>query len=169
MAIASSREPVLFQLPYSGRVALAKLLFESDLHLAWGTLTQNQWQSPEPVNLGQTQLTKEVGRRKVLIKKYVNPSDKGEITAGNGKWTESTTPTRHVYLKVDNDLTDAADSTIYQIGLFTGTKVAPGKEANNWLVPADISDFGTLVLLANVTPIVRNSATRESRQFVISF
>lgn len=172
MSIATVRDSIDFSIPLSGRVAIAKLVKESVLHLAWGAFPSGQtsWSSeiPSP-EVTDTKLMNEVGRRLVVIKKYVTPATNGEITTSTGSWSESTNPTRHVYLKVDHDLTDASDSTVVQIGLFTGTVVKPTSTNKTWLLPSELTSIGTLLACANIQPIVRNSATKESRQFVLTF
>jgi hypothetical protein len=125
--------------------------------------------TPPAANPAHTKLYNEVGRRRAITKKYVTPDVNGDIDTPNGRWSESLVPTRHIYLQVGYALTDAADQTLYQMGAFVGTTPASGFENSNYLLPGQIAESGTLFALSNVSPIYRNSSTREIRELVITF
>lgn len=125
--------------------------------------------SPDLPNINHTQLYGEVGRRKILVKKYVLPDENGPYVTTQGRWSESATPTKHVYLYAGFDLADAQDKIIYQFGLFMDTIPATGYENHNYLLPGQISDIGRILSLENVSPIYRNASTREVHEIVMTF
>lgn len=134
------------------------------------TTSDDAWtDSPPSAKINHTKLYNEVGRRRAITKKYVKPDVNGDIDTPKGRWSESLVPTRYVYLQVGYALTDAADQIIYQLGTYVGTAGKPGFENANYLLPDQILDFGTLFALSNVSPIYRNSSTREIRELVITF
>lgn len=135
------------------------------------TTSDDAWtDTPPAANPKHTKLYNEVGRRKAVTKRYVVPNANGDIDTGDGnRYSYSDTPTRWVYLQVAYALTDAADQTIYQLGVFVGTVPVAGQENNNYLLPNQVQDPGTLFSLSNISPIYRNAATREIREIVITF
>lgn len=134
------------------------------------TTSEDPWTNvPPAAKVSHTKLYNEVGRRRAITKKYVKPDPNGDIDTPKGRWSESSIPTRYVYIQVGYALTDASDQTLYQLGAFIGTVGSAGNENANYLLPNQIADAGTLFALSNVSPIYRNSSTREIRELVITF
>jgi len=154
-----------------GHVQLAESMFVNDFRLAWGTLPSGDgWNdTPDPENVNTTDLTQEVGRIKSQVREYVVPDTNGVIEVDGVKWTISTTPTKYIYLKYKFSQTHNSSDFIYQLGIFTQTEVVTGDEALEYIQPAQIVNKGNLILLENQPTLIRNSATKEAYQFVITF
>lgn len=134
------------------------------------TTSLETWTTTPPTpTTSYTSLCRELGRRKASIVKYVTPDDNGAYLTTQGRWSESSVPTKHIYVYVGFDLNDAVDSTIYQFGLFIGTVAITGYENALYLTPDLISSTGSLLALENVSPIYRNSSTREVHELVMTF
>jgi hypothetical protein len=155
----------------SGHVQLAKSMFNEDFRFAWGTLdSDEEWgNNPPPEDINDTQLKIEVGRIKSQVKEYVIPDEDGVIEVDNMKWSISESPTKYIYLKFVFDQSHNANDTIYQLGIFTNTVPEPDNVDDEYLQPSQIADFGDLIYLRNQPALVRNSATRESYEFVIVY
>ena len=171
----SERQAALFTITDSGHIAIAKKMMESDLFLAWGTLPDNHPEkasrdnsAPFP-NRFEADLIQEVGRRKILQKTYLEQHNDGPIVTPIASYRQTTTPTRTLMLSVTNEVTDAPNAKIYQLGVYADTVAQPAAKGKNWLLPDEIMDKGYLVVMANILPIQRNNATVESRQFIINF
>jgi hypothetical protein len=123
---------------------------------------------PTPL-LTNNALYNEIGRRVVQLVQYVYPSSTGPYTTPSGTWAISTVPTSYVYAYVGFALTDAPTATIYQFGLFLNTVPAPGYISAPYLTPAQITSPGSLLALENITPIYRNTSSREIHEVVMSF
>lgn len=134
------------------------------------TTSAPAWDDNPPTPLtSQTGLYHEVGRRKASLVKYVVPDPEGPYSTTQGRWSESPEPTKYIYIYVGFDLTDASSSIIRQFGLYVGTKPSTGNENAQYLTPGQIADPGSLLSLQNVTPIYRNSSSREVHELVATF
>jgi hypothetical protein len=129
---------------------------------AWG-------QDPLNPNVLHSRLYREVGRRKILTKKYVVPDPEGPYATTQSRWSESSIPTRHLYVYVAFDLDDASTSTLFQYGLFIDTVAISGYENANYLTPDLVDDPGTMLSIENTSPIFRNRSTREIHEIVMTF
>ncbi|QIG71445.1 structural protein [Rhizobium phage RHph_TM39] len=125
--------------------------------------------SPPSPLLTYEGLYRELGRRKVMSVKYVKPDVNGAYVTNQGRWAESLTPTKYIYAYIAYDLTDAPNNTIYQYGIFIGTVPTAGNENKQYLIPSEVSDKGSLLSIENVSPIIRNSSTREFYEIVMTF
>ena len=136
-----------------------------------GTLpTGDGWNdTPLPENVSAVNLTQEVGRIKSQVHEYVVPDTNGVIDVDGINWSISATPTKYIYLKYQFDQTHNSSDFIYQLGLFTDTTVQIGDEALDYVQPAQITDIGNMILLENQPVLIRNSATKEAYEFVITF
>ena len=154
-----------------GHIKLSEAMSQNEFRLAWGTLPQGEeWGStPPPEDLNSTILSQEVGRIKSQVHEYVIPDSNGVIEVDGIKWSISTTPTKYLYLKFQFDQTRNSSDFIYQLGLFTDTVVQAGDEGLEYVQPSSIVDFGKLILMENQPILVRNSATKEAYEFVITF
>ena len=153
----------------TGRAVIAESIAARPIHLAWGT-GDGQWDTPPAEDVAATGLINEVGRRKVFQISHVAPADDGEIVVPTGRFSPSDTSTGHLYLAFRFDFEDAADEVIREVGVFVGSQpadtVPPGKF---YLLPDELADPGTLLLLENIAPLYRNAASRQTFEFVISF
>lgn len=154
-----------------GHIALAEAMFDEEYFLAWGTVPVEQDWGNTPVveELLDTTLIQEVGRIKALAKQYVVIDNDGVIEVDGVKWSVSATPTKYVYLKFSFDQTMNSADSIYQLGLFVGTVAIIGKEAELYLQPSDIQETGKMLLLENQPVLYRNTATKETYEYVITY
>lgn len=134
------------------------------------TTSADPW-TTNPVNPLVTYkgLYRELGRRKVISTKYVKPDPNGPYNTNQGRWSESDIPTRSIYAYVSYDLNDAANNTIYQYGIYIGTVPKEGLENKQYLLPVEILEKGSLLSIENISPIFRNSSTRETYEIVMTF
>jgi len=154
-----------------GHTTLSETMFPKEFFLAWGDLPLGEeWDRVPPTeDVNATELIAEVGRVKYLAKEYVVADTTGVLDVDGIKWSISTNPTKYIYLKFQFDQTMNSDSAIFQLGLFTDVVPVAGKEAETYLLPADIDDIGNIVLIENQAVVYRNSATKEVFEFVITF
>lgn len=157
------------KLTETARVQLAQQFYSKTLWLAWGTSNTNWNDNPPAETVTATELLNEVGRRKVLQKNYVRPNATGAIETQAGNWEISTTPTKHVYLRVVYGFTDAPTSTICQFGLFDGVEPQPGQENSNYLLPAQVKTRGNLLTIENIKNIYRNNQQKEVHEIILTF
>ena len=154
-----------------GHIKLSEAMFSNEFRLAWGMAPSGQdWtNTPPPEDLGDTQLLQEVGRIKSQVAEYVVPDGAGVIEVDGINWTISANPTKYIYLKFQFDQTHNSSDFIHQLGLFTDTVVQAGDEALEYVQPTSITDIGQMILLENQPVLIRNSATKEAYEFVITF
>lgn len=134
------------------------------------TTTFNVWtDTPDAPNPSHTKLFHELGRREILLKKFVIPDVAGSIVTSQGRWTEVAYPTKYLYLQVAFDFNDAATNTVYQFAVFANTVPVTGQESNLYLLPNQINDQGNLLSLENTSPIFRNVSSRVIHDVVIVF
>ena len=160
---------LLFNRSYN--VAIAEAIKNQDLYLGWGGKADGLIWENEPPNIDAnlTVLPNEICRRKIIKKSFLVEDPNGTISAGNKKWSKSDTPTKNLLLDVTSSPDDVPTATIYSIGVYVGTKIKPTSSRVDFLLPEDLENPGTLLVSQYVVPIIRNSATSESRQIVICF
>ena len=153
----------------SGRAVIAESVAARPIHLAWGT-GDGQWNTPPSEDVAATALMSEVGRRKATQVSYVAPDDAGDIIVPTGRFTPSNVPTGHLYLVFRFDFEDAAKEVIRELGVFVGTQQKGTVPAGKlYLLPNELAETGTLLLLGHISPLYRNAASRQTFEFVISF
>ena len=160
---------LLFNRSYN--VAIAEAIKNQDLYLGWGGKGDGLiWENDPPnIDANLTTLPNELCRRKIIKKSFLVEDPEGTISAGNKKWSKSDTPTKNLLLDVTSSTTDVPTATIYSIGVYVGTKIKSTSSRVDFLLPEDLESPGTLLVSQYVVPIIRNSATSESRQIVICF
>ena len=159
-----------------GHVVLAKVIFDSEFHLAWGDVPEgydtSSWEAgdvPPAEASNTTGLLQEVGRRVSTLKSFVIEDPQGTISANDSSWSVSKTPTRHVYLQFKFDAQDASNKVIRQVGIFSGTvKKDTVPIGQMFLTPSDLEDDGILFMIQNIEPNSRNASTREIYEYVIT-
>lgn len=139
-----------------GRAFLAQQIHDaSEIHLAWGSGDPSWSSGPPDPSPTATALTAEVGRRRATEVEYVVPDGAGSIDLGDlGTYTISLTPTRYVYMRFTFDLVDGVGEDIREVGVFLNSTidgaVPPGQD---YVVPAEVTDGGTLFSLAHLSPV----------------
>lgn len=157
----------------TGRIALAKAIYDGPFCLAWGSGDPAWDSSPiiEPVNA--TGLVSEIARRVPDIVSYVVPDSGGTIEApffdGTGvpqTFSVSAEPSRYIYFAFQFDKTDAPTSVIREVGLYYGTTFNTG---NDYHLPSEIVSNGALMALEYLpTKIVRSADKRCLFEFVLT-
>jgi hypothetical protein len=134
------------------------------------TTSISPWTTSVPLPIvTPTGLCRELGRRQVQVVQYVIPNATGEYITPQGQWSQVNYPTQYIYTYVGFALTDAPSSTIYQFGLFLNTVPAPDYTNAQYITSGQISSPGTLLALENISPIYRNSSSREIHELVMTF
>lgn len=154
----------------SGRIALAKLVMESPVHLAWGSGDPDWDGDPVPESISDDALVNEVGRRKVSTLRYCEPDAGGSIIVPTGRYEESLEPTKHIYARFNYDFTDAPAATIREVAVFIGTQVSDGLPSGQMYFDlGEIEDPGTLLVIERITRFDRSPSVRQSFEFVMTF
>lgn len=121
------------------------------------------------VQLTETDLDDEIGRKRASFVGFVESDNDGEILTDGGSWTLSEDPTPHVLIQATFLVDEAEDSTIREFGVFVNTEVDGGvPEGQNYIEPADIVDKGFLCMKQKTAPLVKNDIGELSRNFVIT-
>lgn len=137
---------------------------------AAGEIVANYTIDTPPPDVAQTALLGELGRRVVDEVAFVVADDEGSIVAPTGRFTLSSEPTNHLFVRVRFDFIDAPDATIREQGLFVGTTTDEALPAGQlYFEPADVTDPGILLIVQNTVPIIRQPSTRETFEFVVTF
>ena len=153
----------------TGRSELVRAIFQQPIYMAWGR-ADGLWQEPPAEPIDSTALQDAVGFRKATQVSYCEPDDNGAIEVSSGKFALTANQTRHLYLQFRYDFADALGETIREIGVFLGSQVQAGLPAGQVYFPkAQVTDDGSLLLLENYRPLVRDEGVRESFDFVVTF
>lgn len=155
----------------TGHVALSESMYAKDYMLAWGTMPDGQeWTTNPPTeDPSSTALNSEVGRIKPIAKEYVYLDNAGVLEIGGQKWTISIEPTKYIYFKFTFDQLQNSNDKIYQLGIFSDTVPVDGAASENYLLPTQITESGKMVMYENQVVLYRNTATRETYEYVITF
>lgn len=154
----------------SGRAAIATAVKDQPIHLAWGSGDPDWDTTPVAESVAATALLAEIGRRKVSQALYCTPDPLGELVVPDGRFTESLTPTKYLYLRFTFDFSDAPSSDIRELAIFLGTTTNVGvPPSQEYLLPADVDDPGQLLAIRHTTKIPRSSLVRQQFEFVIQF
>lgn len=154
-----------------GRAAIASAIKQRPMFLAWGEGDES-WVEPPPLpTTTATALVKEVGRRAVTRVAFCTPDPDGDIITVTGRYSETSTPTPHLYLLTKFDFEDASDKTIRELAVFMDTVVVSGLPVGQkYFTPSQIQDDGLLLVVDNLKRFVpRSPASRETFDLVITF
>lgn len=158
----------------SGRKAIAHALSLRPLHMAWGS-GDGAWVSPPAENASATALQAEVGRRTVTSVEYLvevtNPGDSAEISVPTGRFNlaGAGVKTNHLLITVNFDFADAVGAQIREVALFAGSVMQAGLPGGQqYFIPAQVTDPGTLVHIEHIEPIFRSAVTSETIKLVIT-
>lgn len=154
----------------SGRVAIAELIKNSPLHMAWGP-GNTAWTTPPAESPDATAVAGELGRRTVTDVQFVVPDTLGPIEIpGAGKFSTTTTPTKRLVVSCQFAFDDAPTATIRQIGLFTGTVLVPGLPAGlRYFTPDQIQSPGRLLQIQNREAVPRSPEARNLYTLLLEF
>jgi len=152
----------------SSRIALAKLIKNAELHLAWGTGLTAWDTTPVQPTSNDTDLVAEIGRRKVSVVEYCVPDAEGAIEVTSGRYSSSVTPSSYLYMSFNFSIDDAPTAVIREVGLFVGAVLASHPDGQMYFDVADVAEKGQLFLVNRFEPLHRSTTIRQYFEFVIS-
>jgi hypothetical protein len=151
----------------SGRISIATAIKARTAHLAWGSGNAAWGNTPPAPPANSSALLAEVGRRKATLVDYCAPDANGAISAPEGRFSVSATPTNSLYFKFHFEFEDGVGSTVRELGIFLDTVAAAGVPTGQfYLVPAQVAQTGMLLAIERRAPIVREITTRQLFEFV---
>lgn len=154
----------------SGRVAMAQSVKAQPIHLAWGSGSAAWDTTPVPESITATALLAEIGRRAATYVQYCEPNEAGAIIVPTGRFSETATPTKHLYMRFAFDFTDAPTSTIRELAVFVGTQIAAGLPAGQmYFEPGQVTNPGTLLVIEHIQKFERSASVRQTFEFVVTF
>lgn len=155
-------------IPLSGRAAIATLIKDHDVYLAWGTGDAGWDTTPVAPTNSDDDLEAELGRRQVTSMGYVTPDLNGSIVLpGGAKYSTSVSPTTYLYVRTVFEFTDEPTATIRECGLWQGTVPTSGHESDAYLAIANVGTKGLLLTLDRFPKITRSGSNREIFEFVL--
>lgn len=158
-------------LTLSGRVALAKAVYDQTIHLALGSGAA-AWDSNLPApSTSATALTAEIGRLVITDKVFVVDDAAGEIVTSSGRYSlsPSNAPTRSLCLRARFGFADVARD-VREVAVFTGTTLKTGLPVGQtWFLPTNLATTGTLLALDQHLKIPWLPDLQFSRDFVLNF
>ncbi len=154
----------------SGRIAIATAIKARTAHLAWGSGDAAWGNTPPAPAANSTALLAEIARRKATQVEYCAPAVNGAISVPEGKFDISATPTNNLYFKFHFEFEEAVGSTIRETAIFLDSVLAAGVPAGQfYLLPAQVAQPGTLLVIERRAPIIREITTRQLFEFVVTF
>lgn len=158
-------------LTHSGRVAIAaSIKARAAHHLAWGSGDPSWGNTPPSPPANSTALLAEIARLKATQVDYCVPATNGPISIPEGNYEVTSTPTNNLYFKFHFEFADAVGSTIRETGIFLDTVAAAGVPAGQvYLLPAQVANPGTMLVIERRPPILREITTRQLFEFVVTF
>jgi hypothetical protein len=154
----------------SGRTAIATAIKARTAHLAWGSGDAAWGNTPPAPPANTTALLAEIARRKANQVEYCMPATNGAISVPEGRFDITATPTNNLYFRFHFEFEDAVGSTIREQAIFLDTVAAAGVPSGQfYLLPAEVSAPGTLLVIQRTAPIIREITTRQLFEFVVTF
>ena len=154
----------------SGRIATAMSVKAQPIHLGWGSGDAAWDTTPQPESIDSTALLNEIGRRKASYVAYCEPDEAGAIIVPTGRFQETATPTKHLYMRFAFDFTDAPTSTIRELAVFVGTQAQAGLPIGQmYFEPGQVTDPGTLLVIEHIQKFERSASVRQTFEFVVTF
>lgn len=154
----------------SGRIAIATAIKARTAHMAWGSGDAAWGNTPPDPPGNATALLAEIARRKANQVEYVVAAPAGAIVVPEGRFDITSTPTNNLYFKFHFDFNEAVSSTIREVGIFLDTVLAAGVPSGQfYLLPAEVSAPGTMLVIERRAPIIRSGTTRQLFEFVVTF
>lgn len=156
-------------LQQSGRIALALALAAMPIHIAIGRGLSVWANNPPPESDTEAALVDEIGRRLVADVAYCAPDPDGDIQLESGeRYTRTLTPTAYVHIRCPFDYTDAAGESIREMAVTVGATTDPALPAGQrWFTGAQVTNPGSIYLIARFPPVVRSDGLRLIEEVVI--
>lgn len=138
---------------------------------AKGTVRVSYKTPRPPETPARTALFDEVGRKKLTECRYVIPNpESGSIVMTTGRFDPSDVPTPHLLARTVFAFNEAPLETIRETGVVLGTVAKPNVPPGQlYLAPGEVVSPGILLVLQYTSPIVRNGATQQSFESVLTF
>lgn len=156
-------------LTLSGRAAIASIIKNESLYLAWGTGNADWDITPVTPTADDDDLEAELGRRMVQNISFCEADPGGAIEfPGGDKYSTTTDPTGMLYIRVVFAFDDEPAATIRETALFQGTVPATGHESDLYLAAANVQTKGLLMTLDRIPKIVRSSGNREIFEMILT-
>lgn len=153
----------------AGRVALATAVMAQPLHMAWGAGNASWDTVPVAESLESEALLTPIGYRKAQYAAYCEPDDAGEIVVPTGRFSETLTPTKHIYMRFAFDFTDAPTSAIREIGVLVGATTNPALPVGQmYFEPSQVTAPGFLLLIEHIQKFERSASVRQTFEFVFT-
>lgn len=154
----------------SGRVAMAMSVKAQPIHLAWGSGNATWDTTPQPESIDSAALLSEIGRRAATYVAYCEPDVAGAIIVPTGTFSETATPTKHLYMRFAFDFTDAPTSAIRELAVFIGTQIVAGLPVGQmYFEPDQVTNPGTLLVIEHIQKFERSASVRQTFEFVVTF
>lgn len=155
--------------PNSGRQFIATALKDkaTGIYVAMGNGSVAWDATPVDPDVYVTSLTAEHGRRKASQVQYATPDAGGTINTDLGVFSTTGTPTNYLYILGQFDFSDAVGQTIREVGVFGGVVLNGGVSDTGYILPAQISQAGTLLSVSRFVSFVRSNTVRQNFEFII--
>lgn len=130
------------------------------------------YRTPRPSETpDRSALFDEIGRNKVTEARFVVPNPaSGQIVMTTGRFDPSDVPTPHLLVRTTFGFDLADGETIRETAVFLETVAKAGVPLGTlYLKPDQVEDPGTLLVVQYTAPILRNGATEQSFQSVLTF
>lgn len=149
--------------------AIAQAVKASGVWVAWGN-GDPAWDTlPEAEPVSAVSLVAELGRRRASLIDYVAPDSGGDIILPQGTFTVSPTPTNQLYVRCNFASTEEVGQAIREAAVFVGTTLVNGLPVGqDYFVPANLDDHGTMLILERFAKITRTSSFSVSLEFVLT-
>jgi len=152
----------------SGRVALAKIIKTSPLHLAWGSGIPAWDATPVDPSITDTDLVSEIGRRAATTVEYCTPDVNGSIEVTDGRFTYSATPTTYIHVSFNFAAGDAPSSTVREVGIFIGSTFIAEPGGQYYFPIGEVVSKGLMLISNRFAALNRSPSIRQYFEFVIS-
>lgn len=154
----------------TGRAALAKLVKENALHLAWGSGDPAWDTTPVAPSVDTSALTAEIGRRRVSDATFCTPDPNGTLVVPEGNFAPSETPTKYLYMRYSFAAGDSPEGQIRELGVFVGTVAQPTVPSGQfYLLPDEILDPGMNLTIEHIAKIERSPSIRQQFEIIVQF
>lgn len=157
----------------AARIRMARLVKESgSVFLGLGAGQVGWGDNPPNTVPGATAMVAPLCYRKILVCEYAELDNvNGDIVMPNGdKYKITLTPTDTLYFRGVVELDEGAAFTYREMAVFFETTTQAGLPGGQlFFTPAQVTNPGTMVLIQNRTPVLRNAETRETFHAIATF
>lgn len=153
----------------SGHAAIAQAIKQAGAFISLGHGLAAWDATPEAPDMGATSLVDGFCWRESSVIMFCTPDAVGDLITPSGRYSESATPTRHLFMRFEFDYGDGVGEAVREAGIFLGAKkLTSVPAAQKYLLPADMESTGTLLLLDRFTKVQPSPTFRPVFEFVIT-